>query len=148
MREVSMNRREFVIASGASLLGSTFSRMDGQSTASDAPDRSYSEETPNMLVSYFTGHLNQLASSWDQKRALLQTAADVQERNRIVRESVLFMPGKFPQKTPLDAVTVKGVEKDGYRVENIMFQSRSDFWVTGNLYVPTAARVMRTPRIC
>ncbi len=44
----------------------------------------------------------------------------------------------FPQKNPLDPVTVKTIHKDGYQVENVMFQSRPDFWVTGNLYVPTS----------
>lgn len=93
-----------------------------------------------MLVSYLVSNLNQLASSWDRKRALLQTAADVEERNHVVREKLLSMLGEFPQKTPLDAVTVKHAEKDGYRVENIMFQSRPGFWVTGNLYVPATGR--------
>jgi cephalosporin-C deacetylase-like acetyl esterase len=132
-----MNRRKFVIGSGASLLAPAFLRVCAQSPATLTQDRSYAEEMPNMLVSYLVGNLNQLASSWDRKRALVQTAADVRERNRVVRERLLSMLGEFPQKTPLDAVTVKSAEKDGYHVENIMFQSRPEFWVTGNLYVPT-----------
>jgi cephalosporin-C deacetylase-like acetyl esterase len=132
-----MNRRKFVIGSGASLLAPAFLRVCAQSSAALLRDRSYAEEMPNMLVSYLVSNLNQIASSWDRKRALLQTAADVRERNRVVREKLLSMLGEFPQKTPLDAITVKSAEKDGYRVENIMFQSRPNFWVTGSLYVPT-----------
>jgi hypothetical protein len=41
-------------------------------------------------------------------------------------------------KSPLQATTVKVTEKAGYKVENVMFCSRPDFWVTGDLYVPTS----------
>lgn len=131
-----MNRRKFVIGSGVSILAPALMRMYAQLLAKPLQDRSYAEEMPNMLVAYLAGNLNRLAASWDQKRALIKTTADVLERNRAVHEKLLSMLGEFPQKTPLGVVTVKAAEKDGYRVENIMFQSRPDFWVTGNLYVP------------
>ncbi|MEO6828526.1 MAG: hypothetical protein ABI164_01855, partial [Acidobacteriaceae bacterium] len=99
--------------------------------------RSYSEELPDMLVAYLAERLNALSSGWDKKRALIKTAADVEERNTYVRLKVLQMLGNFPEKTPLNPVVVKTMERDGYRVENVMFQSRPDFWVTGNLYIPT-----------
>ncbi len=126
-----------MVVSGASLLGPALLGARGQGLAAVTPLHSYAEELPNMLVSYMVEKLNRLASSWDEKRALLQTAADVQERNRVVREKLLSMLGKFPPPTPLNGTTVKTAEKDGYRVENILFISRGDLWVTGNLYVPT-----------
>jgi hypothetical protein len=43
----------------------------------------------------------------------------------------------LPERNPLGPVTVNSFERKGYRVENLMFQSRPDFWVTGNLYIPT-----------
>lgn len=132
-----MNRRKFVVGSSASLLAPALLRAYGEVPVTPRQDRSYAEEMPDMLVSYLAGKLNRLAASWNDKRALLRTAADVQERNRVVREKLLSMLGVFPPKTTLNPVTVKAAEKDGYRVENIMFESRPDFWVTGNLYVPT-----------
>lgn len=102
------------------------------------PVRPYSDELPDMLPSYLTAKINALAAGWDQKRARLTTAAEVEERNVFVREKVLRMLQGFPRKNPLNPVTVKVMQRDGYRVENVMFQSRPDFWVTGNLYVPTS----------
>jgi cephalosporin-C deacetylase-like acetyl esterase len=99
--------------------------------------RSYAEEMPDMLDSYFADGLNLLADRWDKKRALCETSADMRARNAFVREKFLEMIGGFPEKSPLNAVTVKTVEKDGYRVENVMFCSRPDLWVTGNLYLPS-----------
>jgi cephalosporin-C deacetylase-like acetyl esterase len=133
-----MNRRNFFVGSGASLLAPALLRAYGQAPATPRRDPSYAEELPDMLVSYLANKLNRLAVSWDDKRALLRTAGDFQERNRVVREKLLSMLGKFPPKEALKPVIVKSAEKDGYRIENIMFQSRPDFWVTGNLYVPTA----------
>ena len=90
-----------------------------------------------MLVSFLDRKLNELASTWDEKRAHLQTAMDVQKRNESVRENLLTMLGAFPRRSPLTATTVRVAEKDGYQAENVLFCSRPEFWVTGNLYVPT-----------
>ena len=53
-----------------------------------------------------------------------------------MREKVWEMLGGRPERTPLEPVVVRTVQRRGYRVENVMFQSRPNFWVTGNLYIP------------
>jgi cephalosporin-C deacetylase-like acetyl esterase len=89
-----------------------------------------------MLASHLVKQLNVLANHWDEQRSRIQTTAEIEARNRFVRERFLDMIGGFPARGPLQAVTVRVVEREGYRVENVMFQSRPDFWVTGNLYIP------------
>lgn len=137
-----MHRRKFIVGSAASLLAPSLLRMRATGEAQRPASvrvRSYAEEMPDMLEAYLAGGLNKLAAQWDGKRAaLLDSAADVRTRNAFVREKLLGMLGGFPEKTPLNAVTVKAAEKDGYRVENVMFCSRPDFWVTGNLYLPSS----------
>lgn len=137
-----MNRRMFLIESGALLLAPALLPRIGlaETKYNLWIDRSYAEELPDMLISYLSGQLNDLADTWNTKRAQLKTAADVEARIRYIREKVGVMLGAFPEKSSLGAVTVKTIHKDGYRIENVMFQSRPDFWVTGNLYVPTAGR--------
>jgi|LSQX01.1.fsa_nt_gb dienelactone hydrolase len=44
--------------------------------------------------------------------------------------------GRKPPKTPLNARTVGTVERDAYTVEKIIFESRPNLPVTGNLYIP------------
>ncbi len=39
-------------------------------------------------------------------------------------------------RTPLEAQVTGVLQRDGYRIEKIAFQSRPDFWVTAHLYVP------------
>lgn len=93
-----------------------------------------------MLVNHLAKELNSLAETWNEKRALIKTSAEVGARNRFVREVFRKMLHGFPERNPLNPRTVKILEKNGYRIENVMFQSRADFWVTANLYVPTAGR--------
>ena len=99
--------------------------------------KSYEQLYPDMLASYLAGGLNRLAVEWDRKRALINTAAGLEQRNRFVRAKVVEMIGGFPPKTDLGPRVVKVIERTGYRVENIMFQQDPISWVTGNLYVPT-----------
>jgi cephalosporin-C deacetylase-like acetyl esterase len=91
---------------------------------------------PDMLVAYFTRKVNAMAARGDQERARIQTPAQMTARNRYVREKSIEMIHGLPERNALDPVVVKSFERDGYKVENIMFQSQPDFWVTGNLYIP------------
>ena len=116
------------------------SRGKAERGSPNEPARSYSEELPDMLVSYLARRLNNLAGTWDRKRTLIRTGVDMQARNAFVREKFLDMLHHFPKRTSLNPVTTKTLERNGYRVENVMFQSRPDFWVTGNLYIPTTGK--------
>jgi cephalosporin-C deacetylase-like acetyl esterase len=100
--------------------------------------RSYHHEYPDMLLAFLAKRLNSLNSKWDVERAKLKTRDDIERRNQFVRDAFRRMVHGFPERTSLNAVVTKRFERDGYRIENVMFQSRPDFWVTGNLYIPTS----------
>jgi dienelactone hydrolase len=53
----------------------------------------------------------------------------------------------FPPRTPLNARTTGIIERPGYRIEKIVFDSRPDFPVTAHLYVPAGAGGRRLPVI-
>lgn len=67
--------------------------------------------------------------------------ADWQRRRPQIRRQFLDMLGldPLPLRTPLNARVTGGFERDTYRVENIVFESRPGLFVTGNLYLPKAA---------
>jgi cephalosporin-C deacetylase-like acetyl esterase len=100
-------------------------------------EASHTAQMPDMLLAFLSRRLNALADKWDGERAKIRTAADVAARNRFVREKFREMVHGFPERSPLNPVVTAKHDRAGYRVENMMFQSRPDFWVTGNLYVPT-----------
>ena len=117
---------------GASVLGALAAQAA-------AREKSYGAEFPDMLLRHLVDRLNGLAEHWDRERARISTAAQIEARNREVRKRMLSMLGGTPERCPLLPRTVKTFERKGYRVENVMFQSRPNFWVTGNFYIPTSA---------
>ena len=73
--------------------------------------------------------------SWDPVRA---------KRLEEMRDMLGLLP--WPARTPLNVRITNTLEKDGYTVENIAFESMPKVYVTGNLYVPKN-RVGRVPAI-
>ncbi|MCW5963382.1 MAG: acetylxylan esterase [Bryobacterales bacterium] len=69
--------------------------------------------------------------------AAIQTSDALRQRQRHVRETVLRGFDGWPEKTPLNARIVGRVERDGYRVEKLLFESMPGLFVTANVYVPT-----------
>ncbi len=51
-----------------------------------------------------------------------------------LQESLGLAP--WPEKTPLNGKVTGRAERDFYFIENIVFESRPDFYVTANLYIP------------
>lgn len=60
-------------------------------------------------------------------------------RKEYVRKQILVATGLWPMptKTPLNPVIHGKIERDGYTVEKVYFESAPGFFVTGNLYRPT-----------
>lgn len=59
-------------------------------------------------------------------------------RRKVIRGKFLESLGlsPMPPKTPLNARSMGTLDRDGYTVEKIVFESRPGFLVTGNLYIP------------
>lgn len=63
-----------------------------------------------------------------------------QARQVTVRQTLNQIVGPFPDKTPLNAKVLKVVNKDGYKVEQIIFESRPGFYVTSSLFIPNGLK--------
>ncbi len=65
----------------------------------------------------------------------------VTERKAYIRARMLqTLGGAFPERTPLNARTVGVIERNGYKIEKVIFESQPKFYVTASLYVPTRGR--------
>jgi cephalosporin-C deacetylase-like acetyl esterase len=72
--------------------------------------------------------------------AKLSTRAEVEARQRFIRSWITDAMGGFPARTPLNARITGSFERDGYRVEKLVFESLPGFYVTANVYVPTTGK--------
>ncbi|MCX6594863.1 MAG: alpha/beta fold hydrolase [Acidobacteria bacterium] len=105
-----------------------------------APDLTVGGDYPKQFERWLT---QQAEKHWDQRErtvAALSSAAQIKARQEYVRRTARELIGGLPEgKTPLNA-RVTGVAPllgDGYRVENVIFESLPGFQVTANLYLPT-----------
>ncbi|MGH9327067.1 MAG: prolyl oligopeptidase family serine peptidase [Terriglobia bacterium] len=137
-----MNRRQFMEWTGGASLGSGLLTWPGSGRGKSKPVQAlpYSEELPDMLVSFLSQKMNALAANWDREREKIRTPLEIADRNRFVRAKFIEMIHGYPARNPLNARIVRILERKGYRIECLMYQSQPDFWVTSSLYVPTTGQ--------
>lgn len=66
----------------------------------------------------------------------LQTKADAEAYVKSVQERIRESFGPFPERTPLNPQITGVVDRDTYKIEKLIFESRPGFLVTANVYVP------------
>lgn len=89
-------------------------------------------------------HLNRISIDQIDRReaavSQLKTAEDWRQRQVEVRDYLDTMIGPWPERTPMNPVITGTLEKDGYRVEKIVFESMPGYHVTGALFIPANHR--------
>ena len=89
-----------------------------------------------MLPSYLNNIGFRMLGERKRRVEHLVTIEDVNKRRSYVREQMLKDLGGFPDRTPLNARVVGVLERPGYRIEKVIFESQPHFYVTANLYLP------------
>ena len=93
-------------------------------------------DAPNSLYHFLTGEAFKMLESRVAAINQLQTPQDWQQRQSAVRESLWKMAGPFPEKTKLNAKITSTVKKNGYKIENVIYESLPGFYVTASLFIP------------
>jgi dienelactone hydrolase len=91
---------------------------------------------PRMVQEYFVRRVREVEQLAEKRRAALKSKPDAEAYVREVRGKIQQCFGPWPEKTPLKARVTSTVERDAYKIENVIFESRPNFPVTANLYVP------------
>ncbi|MEN6427064.1 MAG: prolyl oligopeptidase family serine peptidase [Phycisphaerales bacterium] len=110
------------------------SRTQGAASSQDSP--APLNRFPRMVQEYFVDQARRVDAEADSRYAGLKNREQAEAYVRAVREKIDLCFGPWPEKTPLNPRVTSVVERDQYRIENVIFESRPDFFVTANLYVP------------
>lgn len=91
---------------------------------------------PRMMQDFIGAKIVAAEAIGTARRAKIASAADAESYVKTVRELISRCFGSLPDRTPLNPRIMGIVERDGYRIEKVIFESRPEFLVTANLYVP------------
>ena len=72
--------------------------------------------------------------------AKLTSPAAIRERQQWATRTFWTLVGGMPERTPLNARTVGSFEREGYRLEKVIYESQPNFLISANLYIPTTGR--------
>ncbi len=89
-----------------------------------------------MVQEWLVARVREGEQRGNERRAALHTKEDALAYVASCRERIRKCFGPEPEKTPLDARVTGVVDRDVYRIEKVIFESRPNYLVTGNLYVP------------
>ncbi len=90
----------------------------------------------HMLIHYLNREAFDCLDQRKREVAILSTKIGWKKRQEKVKEILNEIIGPFPEKTPLNPQVTGIVQKDGFRIEKIIFESLPKFYVTGCLFIP------------
>jgi hypothetical protein len=93
-------------------------------------------DAPNSLYHYIADQAYDILAQRSRKVAKLNSLSEWQQRQKLVRETLLDIVGPFPEKTPLNAKITRIVDKDNFRIEHIVYESQPGFFVTSSMFIP------------
>ncbi len=137
----SMSRRQMVHTlslggAGLALAGHFPAYAMQAARAADTPAFAPLNRFPRMVQEFFVARENEIHQQRLKRLAALSTRGDAEAYVQTVRGNIRDCFGPYPEKTPLNARVTKVVERDTYKIENVIFESRPGFLVAANLYIP------------
>ncbi|EPR68289.1 hypothetical protein ADICYQ_2759 [Cyclobacterium qasimii M12-11B] len=89
-----------------------------------------------MMRDYLTKKVTTQFTKRDSLLSSLKAAEDWDLRAASISDAMKEWTGAFPEKTPLNARVTGRIEHEEYSIENILFESRPNLYVSANLYLP------------
>jgi dienelactone hydrolase len=90
----------------------------------------------SLAINHLTKQAEDLYDIRDNEIAKLKTRSDWQKRQQLVKDKLKQIIGVFPKKEALNPEITGVIQKDGYRIEKIIFEPVPGYYETGCLYIP------------
>lgn len=137
------NRRDFLKMAGIGGITALTGRTETVLTETVLKDAQYEKSGleglnrfPRVMQEYMVSRLRDKERHNNEIRNGLTTKKDAEAYVESVRDKINQMLGPWPEKTPLNARITGKVEREDYTIEKVIFESRPNFLVTANLYIP------------
>src|SRR3954452_2637164 len=88
------------------------------------------------LPSYISRLANEARVPRDKELATLKNRSSIERRQAWARATFQKLIGEFPARTDLNLQVTGSFERPGYKVQQLRYESRPQFFVTANVYVP------------
>ncbi len=116
----------------AAWLNPVFAQTRGNATGSFSPLNRF----PRMIQEAFRAKMIAAERLGQVRRSAIASRADAESYIDHVRGLIRECFGPLPERTPLKPRILGVIDREQYRIEKVVFESRPGFLVSANLYVP------------
>ncbi len=96
----------------------------------------FKEPAATMMQDYLTNIVERQFAKRDSLLSTLRSVEEWNKRIQTISDSIIDWTGPFPDRTPLKPRITGRIEREDFFVEKILFESRPDYLVSANLYLP------------
>ncbi|MFZ9091194.1 MAG: hypothetical protein ACO3FE_14020, partial [Planctomycetaceae bacterium] len=129
-----MLRREFHKATTGLILGTAIAaewqqvaRTFGATGRPTSADEIGSNRFPRMVQEYFVKRVESILDARERRIMSLRTRRQAERYVLDVQAKIRTSFGPLPERTPLNARVASVVERDGYEIRNLIFESSPGF---------------------
>ena len=99
-------------------------------------DKIPGDKPGTMMSRYWLQQAEQAFQRWRETYEGLKTPQQIAAYQKRLQEKFVESIGGFPERTPLRPQVTGTVQRDGYRVEKVIFESQPQHFVTALLFLP------------
>ncbi len=89
-----------------------------------------------MMHEWMLTLLDKAEKRWIDTYEKTKTPEQIAQYQKDRKDFFFKQIGAFPERNPLNAVVTGTIQKEGYTIEKVRFESQPNFWVTATLYLP------------
>jgi dienelactone hydrolase len=130
---------QFASTRRAWLLAATACTLLPKCRASDLSGFYYRDYS-KCLPDYLAGLAQRAYEKRNAELDSLVSAEAVRQRQQWVRDTFWKLVGGEPERTPLQARITGHLDRAGYRLQKVVYESRSRVFVSANLYLPSVGK--------
>lgn len=123
---------------GAAMGGGAWAAKQDDEIGIVLPERIDGMARYDMVRKYLLDQLNEAWKRWQDRYETVKTPEQITDYQNMLRGRFIEMIGGLPERTPLNPQITGVLERDGYRVEKVIFESLPKFYVSAALFLPAS----------